>query len=446
MANDSPGSRRRSEFVLADDLSGALEVAACFVRDGRKVTLPLCADPEIPPAHGLLVLSSETRNASAEAARESIRAACGALRRQGATILFKKIDSTARGPVGAELEAVWEVFPEKMAVFCPANPAVGRTVVGGVLRVSGIEIADTPFRDDPRWPMRSSVVESIVDPEGAFPAASLSLAAIRQGAATVSRELDSARRDGRRIVYCDAETRDDLDALVSAVLSHPAVLLLVGSGGLGRVLAEMMPAEETVPPATDRDSPEKVAGQVPLPAAQGRTDSTHIQQRAEGPARPPVIPGGLYVVGSRHPASHAQLDLLRRRVGLDIFDFCGGAPDQPLLRRVSESLEARGRAGIRFGKEAGGASGMIENLAVFVSRVRGVSTLVATGGETAFAICRHLGVRALEVIAEMEPGVVATRADFDGRSLILVTKPGGFGDEETFARVHAWLPSLSPDA
>ncbi len=420
----------RCEVILADDLSGALEVAACFAGAGRKVTLPLGADPDISNARGLLVLSSETRNATADAARGSTRARCESLRRAGASLLFKKIDSTMRGPVGAELEAVAEEFPDATLVFCPANPDVGRTVARGILRVNGIEIADTPFRDDPRWPVRSSVVRSIADPEGRLPAASLSLETMGEGEAAVARALDSARSSGCRVLFCDAETRADLDTLASAARSRATDCLLVGSGGLGRALAENILGTTTPAPAGSHAANRDPAGRT---AAVSPDAALRI----------------LYVVGSKHPSSHAQLDRLQRRVGFELFEFTpgeSGAAERAPDLRLGEALRARGCAGIRFAKGVGGAAGVVEQLAAVVARAREVSAVVVTGGETAFALCRSLGARALEIVGELEPGVVATRADLEGRSLLMVTKPGGFGDEETFVRVHAWLASRGPAA
>jgi uncharacterized protein YgbK (DUF1537 family) len=49
--------------------------------------------------------------------------------------------------------------------------------------------------------------------------------------------------------------------------------------------------------------------------------------------------------------------------------------------------------------------------------------ILATGGDTARAICRELGITSLRVRGELLPGVVWTEAG--GR--VLVTKAGGFG-------------------
>src|SRR6185436_17858567 len=55
-----------------------------------------------------------------------------------------------------------------------------------------------------------------------------------------------------------------------------------------------------------------------------------------------------------------------------------------------------------------------------------VSGIVATGGDTANALCNALGAQALEMLGEVEPGIPIMRL-LGEESLPLVTKAGGFG-------------------
>jgi uncharacterized protein YgbK (DUF1537 family) len=55
-----------------------------------------------------------------------------------------------------------------------------------------------------------------------------------------------------------------------------------------------------------------------------------------------------------------------------------------------------------------------------------ISGIVATGGDTANALCNALGAQALEILGEVEAGIPIMRLLGD-RSLPLVTKAGGFG-------------------
>ena len=59
-------------------------------------------------------------------------------------------------------------------------------------------------------------------------------------------------------------------------------------------------------------------------------------------------------------------------------------------------------------------------------RVGLISGIVATGGDTANALCNALGAQALEILGEVEAGIPIMRL-LGEQSLPLVTKAGGFG-------------------
>jgi uncharacterized protein YgbK (DUF1537 family) len=65
--------------------------------------------------------------------------------------------------------------------------------------------------------------------------------------------------------------------------------------------------------------------------------------------------------------------------------------------------------------------------------------LLATGGDTALAILKALNVRVIRVCGEVQPGVVHSLIALEKGSLRLVTKAGGFGDENLFCTVRGYF-------
>jgi uncharacterized protein YgbK (DUF1537 family) len=123
------------------------------------------------------------------------------------------------------------------------------------------------------------------------------------------------------------------------------------------------------------------------------------------------------VAGSAHPATRAQVERLGRREGLDVLTPPSTeATDDPRRRRETAAhLGDAARA--RVERSEPGA-------------------LLVTGGETAIAVLGALGARGLSLAGELDPGVAVgtiVGGPFDG--LAVVTKAGGFGDEETLVRV-----------
>jgi uncharacterized protein YgbK (DUF1537 family) len=141
--------------MLADDLTGACDAGVAFSLAGFRTSVVWREDAPWPDDVDLLVISTETRAAGPDEAREKIRRICARLKRQ---LIYKKIDSVLRGPVEAEILAAMECGRFARAVVCPALPELGRTVRGGRVFLHG-EPLDTPLpaRDGIETPDAASV-------------------------------------------------------------------------------------------------------------------------------------------------------------------------------------------------------------------------------------------------------------------------------------------------
>lgn len=146
-------------LVLADDMTGALEVGAAFAAAGFRtiVSTRVETGPEV------LVVDTETRHLTPAAAFERV---VQIAREAGIPdLVYKKTDSTLRGNIRAELNALSASFPEWAIGYAPAYPQQGRTVVGGIVYVHGVPVAETSFARDGLNPVLSSSVRDLIGPE-----------------------------------------------------------------------------------------------------------------------------------------------------------------------------------------------------------------------------------------------------------------------------------------
>lgn len=119
--------------------------------------------PRPPRGARVWVIDTESRHVPPTAAARRVRKAVRALKDWGATFFYKKIDSTLRGPVGAELRAFLKATgPGRPAVVVPAHPRLGRTTRRGVHYVHGVPLRRTAAGRDPRAPVRSSRVDALL--------------------------------------------------------------------------------------------------------------------------------------------------------------------------------------------------------------------------------------------------------------------------------------------
>jgi uncharacterized protein YgbK (DUF1537 family) len=201
--------------LLADDLTGACDSAAAFLRTGRAVRVWLGAAASFPATEPVQAFNTDSRSLSPAKASRIVSRTAAALALNSETLLFKKIDSAARGPVAAEILAAHRSFGSRAVLLAPAFPAAGRTVRNGIL-----EIQDATGQ------------HTQIDIASLFPPGSRSLIAL------VSRpeELAAALHTAKPVLLCDASTQSHLEALVRAAEQFPG-LLFAGSAGLAQALA-----------------------------------------------------------------------------------------------------------------------------------------------------------------------------------------------------------------
>jgi len=121
--------------MIADDLTGACDAAVAFAQRGfRSGVLPEFARTA-PRGFELTVLPTFSRDDPAAEARRKVEAACAFLAASGIRLIYKKIDSTLKGNLAAEIDAILACGGFSSALVTPAFPAMGRTVVDGVLHV-----------------------------------------------------------------------------------------------------------------------------------------------------------------------------------------------------------------------------------------------------------------------------------------------------------------------
>jgi len=372
--------------IIADDLTGACDTGALYAGRGP---VGVFVAPELPgPDWQAAVVDTETRTLPATQAARTVRQMAAVMHeRLAGRDVFKKIDSTCRGPIAAELDALVESMGVQAALVCPAFPAQGRTVVKGHLSVHGVPAHESAVGHDPDYPGATSSLVDILSKGSSLTVSHLPLEEVRGPRNRLWRTVG----ERRGLVAADAETDADLDALAGAARGH-AQVFLAGSAGLARAAAA---------------AAGQVTSAVPLPK-----------------------PGAwLVVAGSRHPATRAQLDVLEAAgiMGVKLDD--GSEPDS--ARVIGE---------IVAGRPAFVASGdtpledrvqMAERLAALVRVILAKtepSLLVLTGGETAIAVMRALHARRLELDGAPAQGLALGHliAD-DCLPLPVLTKAGGFG-------------------
>ncbi|MFD3610816.1 3-oxo-tetronate kinase [Streptomyces atroolivaceus] len=407
---------------IADDFTGGTDVAAAFRRAGLRTALVFGApdDTTVLPADcdaAVVALKSRSTPAN-EAVADSLTAQRWLWAKGTAQVYFKycsTFDSTPHGNIGPVTDALMNAAGAAVTLHCPASPPNGRTVYQGHLFVHDQLLSDSPLRHHPLNPMTDSALVRLLSAQTPHKAALIDWGTVRQGVDAVRDAIVAHQQAGVRHVIADALTDDDLAVLGAAALELPVV---AGAAGLAEGLGHAYPATG---PATAEPQPCEGRAAVLAGSCSART----LEQIAQ-----------FYAAGL--PSLH--LDVLAAATGRDVTGealawYSEQDPDLPVLIYASASPEELAAVQAQLGV-AEAAAQVEELLGTLASHLveRGVRRLLVAGGETSGAVTTALGVRAVLVGAEADPGVPWTYATTKSGDLALMLKSGNFGAPDLFTR------------
>jgi len=380
-------------LAIADDMTGALEVGAMFANNGVRTLVTL--DTEVLPEAEAVVVDARTRHLPRAEAGDRVARLAALARAAGVPYIYKKTDSTLRGNIAAEFQALLRAFPEMPLIYAPAYPQMGRTVTGAELLVHGLPLAESPFARDPLNPSAEGSIPRLLAQSCDAPVA---IAGTRSEAARLLTEVPPGT-----IVICDGASPEDLEAAAAALAASARPCLAAGTAGF---------------------------------CAPWVRSLTLLREAA---ARCIAVGRCLVVNGSLNPVSLGQV---RRAAGeLPVITL---AEDPAGDTATTDSLTTA------FGKHRWVAlttpgtcpNQVAERIGELARETlsRGLADgLVVFGGDTALAVLEALGVSTVEPCRELIPGVPFSVVRMETRDLALITKAGGFGDSDTLLSIRDLL-------
>ena len=419
--------------ILADDLTGAMDGGLQLFKRGFRVRIQI-GSPSNESYGGATVVDTESRNASKSAASMRVREGVDFFRSLGLPLRYKKVDSTLRGNLGAELEELLAASLYRAVLFAPALPLAGRTTQNGHHYIDGIPIDKTEMASDPKMPIPSSSISTLLRYQTALPIGRLSLQDIRLGTRHAKSKFNKELANGARIVVCDALADDDLNTIAEVAREESDTVVPCGSAGLLTHVAGNWSNELPRPNHVEGGDPRTGDPVLVVSASMSDTTKAQIRRADEAIADSTVIRAdhsALFVAGQSDDESmrigQIAADLLRAKSHVFI-DLAGSdrayTPDHEsalILRAVSRIVLTV-------------CSG---------TRRPAFSGLVLTGGETAATVLSSAGSSGIEITGEAEPLIPAGIIQgglLDG--IPVVTKAGGFGSVDALTNACSCLASI----
>lgn len=405
---DSTGrsTSHSQRVIIADDLTGACDVGIQFAKHGISTSVifrkPSARDLK---AAGLIVYNTETRNEFEKEAYRNLQRFCSVCQKAGVDIAYKKIDSTLRGNLGAELQAILDSFRKSFVLICPAYPEYKRTVVNGQLLVNRVPVNLTEFAKDPTSPVRSSDIRTLVMSQTSASVDGVRLATVRKGSDKISSEIKQLVEKGTRIIWADAENRNDLKRIANACFQSN--LIPCGSAGLAEEIARI---QQSLRPKI-----------MILSATTNEATLKELQRTAKYPKVFLLKARVDALAGETRNREISRIHKLTTRAAekCDVIVVCSALYAKD-IRPKFEHSERLGRSNVI----ASGLAAATAPLALSGA----LSGALLTGGDMAAAFLRKIRARGLRLEQEIVPGIPLGRV-MSGKAagLKIVTKAGGFG-------------------
>lgn len=381
--------------ILADDFTGANDIGARLIEFGLNVATAF----EFEPVNeDVIVIDSETRNMPEHDAYATIKSLFLDIEKKGYDKLYKKIDSTLRGNIKEELRAILEIIPMEEKIYViPAFPQNGRVLINGNMYVNGVLLHESNFGTDPVHPMKISEASAICGGE------IIKLKDIREN---LEESINNAKS---RIVIFDSEREDDIKLITEALVKMKKDRYIVGSAAPMRYLPELW-----------------------------------------GQKRDKV----LILSGSCNGVNKLQIDEFTAQYN-EKFNVIKFAPFEPMVIEkydiskdflictcsnesdLEKSYKYYTEKSISKLEGAKIAAKKSASFAAEIIKMYDIRKIIVTGGETAAALMKELGINKAYLAAEIQTGVPLVNSMDMKYSVI--TKPGGFGDKKIFFRCYEIL-------
>lgn len=363
--------------VIADDITGAAEIAGTALRYGLQTVLTTNEAVTLPDVD-VAVIATDTRSESEEKAKSIVKLITMHTAKNG-NVLFKKTDSVLRGHIVAELKAIVETANLRNALLIAQNPSKGRIITNGTYYVNGVKLEETAFRQDPEFPALSSNVKTLLKNE------------VRV------LKLDDNTLQDNTIYVAEATNEDDIKRQVNKTNRQT---LLAGGADLFNVLLQMKYGKEA-----------SYQQNMSLPLTEKRSIIICGSTQSKNIANEPYI---------KAAKSHEEI------MPDDVFN---GSPHNNWITHLSAQYVANKSVIISLGQRPNAGKACALRLKKIIAeaveclvRTTPPDLMIIEGGATAYSILRCLKWNVLKLHAEYAPGIVSMT---HGKTEIIL-KPGSY--------------------
>ena len=423
--------------VIADDLTGGNATGVLLKNMNYQAYTVLnfgALDRNILENGQCIILPTDSRGISAEEAYDRVYKSVKTLAGDDVKVYAHRIDSTLRGNLGSETDAMLDFLGEEyVAIVAPCFPSTQRIVLGGYMLVEGIPLHKTGIAIDPKCPVNTSDVAALFRQQSKYPVAAIDTNELMHGKHYLADRMKEAVAAGNRTIVIDCVTQEDLDLIADAAITSKMKILAVDPGVFTATLARKL-----ITPSRSREKSKILAvmGSV-HPNAKTQMEQLWLSQRTYN----------VMVATKELLEGDEQREAEISRVAAEILENC----DRNQISTVTgDGIYPENRIDFapyieKYGCSMNDITDIINNSfaeiahRIFVAEPT-FKALYTTGGDITVAVCGSFGAAGLDFKDEVLPlaayGTILG-GPFDGTHLI--TKGGSQGDNDAINKCITYL-------
>jgi uncharacterized protein YgbK (DUF1537 family) len=419
-------------------LTGGADAGAQFAKRGLSTLLiSLLNDAKIDfskhTLQDVLVINTDSRGLSPERAFLKVSNLLKRFDQKLFSIIYKKIDSTLRGNIGYEIDAILKETNGSLCFMAPSYPEQNRTLIGGIMIVGEKPLALAEVARNTASPIQESHVYKILQNQSRNNVGWIDLTHVASSSEGLRKAVEEEQKKGNRIIIFDAVSRQDLKNIADVGFSMEWKPLFVGSAGLAEEVAK-----KTSPSRTGTFQIQKPFKHV-LIVSGSASSVTHQQLGQIEKIKIPTFELHSSLILGDGAKAEKEKKELSNKIAIDL------SRGVTILKTPSEILHSSDSVGLPVPRRTTKVMATVVLLALEASKVEPRDlALILTGGETAQDVINALKSEGTVIEGELLDGIV--RGHLIGgnwNGLTVVTKAGAFGKEDALEKIVEMLEARS---
>ncbi|MDF2908448.1 MAG: hypothetical protein K0R34_3769 [Herbinix sp.] len=220
--------------VIADDLTGAnatgvliskLNYVSYTVMNTERLELTKLSESDC------VLYPTDSRSIDPQIAYNRVYNVAKLLMNDRVKVYSKRIDSTLRGNLGSETDALLDALDNQaIAIVVPCFPEAKRILVGGYLLVNTVPLHRTEAAVDPKTPVSTSLASELYKKQSKYPVSSLYINDLMLGKEHLVNKIMEYQKAGIRTIIFDSISQEDMELIADSVIESGIPFISVDPG------------------------------------------------------------------------------------------------------------------------------------------------------------------------------------------------------------------------